>query len=223
MHEQKTSVSCFYRNAFTLVELLVGIGIMTIILGITLSGSPAAIMKLSLADNVYKVELMIREAQLQGSAINTLVGTFGGAGIFLNSATSTDVLKFKDRASTSTQKAIATGNGIYDSKPIDEKDSVFTLTNRHRAGKLCVATSTVSTTSIMCNEENDPPIVSLTIAFERPKQDAYIYVNNATSTTEYVFACLQFDSPKSPAFGFVKSIRIYRSGMIIKKSTPCKQ
>lgn len=222
MQSQKSHDVLSFKKAFTLIELLVGIAIMTIILGITLSGSPSAIMKLTLADNTYKTELMIREAQLQGSAINTLNGVYGGTGLFFNSATSSDVLKFKDRVDVSIQRAIGVGNGLYNTTPTDEKESIFSLNSRHRIGKLCVATSTVSTTSIMCNEENDPPITSLTIAFERPKQDANIYVNNATSTTEYVFACLQFDSQKSPAFGFVKSIRIYKSGMIIKKPTPCQ-
>jgi type II secretory pathway pseudopilin PulG len=221
MYPQSSSATNYRVSAFTLVELLVGIAIMTIILGITLSGSPAAIMKLSLADNTYRTELMIREAQLQGSAVNSLNGTVGGVGVFFDRATSTTVLKFKDRVDTTIERAIGIGNGFYDSTPIDEKDSTFLLTNRHRIGKLCVATSTVSTTSIMCNEENTPPVNTLTISFERPRQDAHIYVNGATSTTEYTFACIQFDSQKSPTPGFVKSILVYQSGMILKKSQPC--
>jgi prepilin-type N-terminal cleavage/methylation domain-containing protein len=220
MHSQKTSIAGSYRNAFTLIELLVGIGIMTVILGITLSGGPSAIMKLSLSDNTYRAELLIREAQLQGSAINTLNGVVGGAGIFLNRATSSAVLKFKDRVALSTLNVIGVGNGLYDVSPVDEKDTSFLLTNRHRIGKLCVATSTVSTSSIMCNEENIPPVNTLTIAFERPKQTAHIYVNGATST-EYAFACIQFDSLKSPEFGFVKSILVYQSGMIFRNSRTC--
>lgn len=208
-------------EAFTLIELLVGIAIMTIILGITLSGSPSAIMKLTLADNAYQSELLIREAQLQGSAINSLNGSFGGVGIFLDRATSSQVLKFRDVVVPDPQRTIGIGNGIYDSSPVDEKETIFKMTNSNHVGRLCVATSTVSTTSIMCNEENVPPIDTLTISFERPKQIAHIYING-TTTTEYALACIQFDSIKSPTFGFVKSVFVYQSGMITKTPRTCK-
>jgi prepilin-type N-terminal cleavage/methylation domain-containing protein len=212
---------CVTSQGFTLVELLVGIGIMTSILGITLSGSPAAIMKLTLADNAYQSELLIREAQLQGSAINSVNGRFGGVGVFFDRASSSQVLKFKDTVDPTIQRAIGVGDGVYDSSPSDEKESIFKLVNNHHIGKLCVATTTVSTSSIMCNNENNPPVTMLTVVFERPKQTAHIYVNNSTST-EYAFACIQFDSIKSPAFGFVKSILVYQSGMITRNSRTCK-
>jgi prepilin-type N-terminal cleavage/methylation domain-containing protein len=220
MHSLKSLLARSYRSAFTLTELLVGIAVMAIILGITFSGGPAAIMKLSLSDNTYRIELLIREVQLQGSAINSLNGTIGGAGVFFNIATSSDVLKFKDKVDAVGQNAIGVGNGLYDTSPVDEKESRLFITNSHSIGKLCVATSTVSTTSIMCNAQNIPPITTLTIVFERPKQSAHIYING-TTTTDFVFGCIQVDSKRSPEPGYVKSILVYRSGMILKKQIPC--
>ena len=54
---------------------MVSIGIMAIVLGISISGAPSAIMRLALSDNTYQTELLIREAQLQGSAINSVNDT----------------------------------------------------------------------------------------------------------------------------------------------------
>jgi prepilin-type N-terminal cleavage/methylation domain-containing protein len=205
------------NRAFTLVELLVSISVMTIILGISISGAPQAVTKLALADNAYQIELLIREVQLQGSSINSFDGQYGGAGIFFDLATSSQVLKFKDRVVPSITRAIGIGNGLYDSGPIDEKDGFLIMAGSNRFSKLCVATST---SALRCNGFNVPPIETLTISFNRPKQAAHIYVNGATSTN-YTLACLQFDSYRSPENGHVRSIYVYRSGMIIKKFGTC--
>ena len=206
------------RKGFTLVELLVSIGVMTIVLGIVYSGSPQSVMRLALSDNTYQGELFIREAQLQGSAINSVSGTYGGAGVFFNLATSTHILKFKDRVIVNPTRAINIGDGLYTTTPIDEKESVLTTTNRNTISTLCVATS--SADKLYCNNANTPPINTLTISFIRPKQEAHIYVNNSTST-EYATACIQFDSFRSPEKGFVKSITVYKSGLITKKFGTC--
>ncbi len=204
-------------KAFTLIELLVSIGVMTIILGISISGAPQAVTKLALADNSYQIELLIREVQLQGSSINSFDGQYGGAGIFFDLATSSQVLKFKDRVLPSVARAIGIGNGLYDSGPIDEKNGLLVMTGSNRFSRLCVATST---SVLRCNGFNVPPIDTLTISFNRPKQTAHIYVNGITST-DYTLACLQFDSYRSPENGHVRSIYVYRSGMITKKFGTC--
>ena len=152
---------------------------MVIILGITLSGGPQAIMKLTLSDNTYQSELMLREAQLQGSAINSLDNTFGGVGVFFDLATSSQVLKFRDIVIPSFDRPIGIGNGLYESNPTDEKETIFSFTNNHRVGKLCTA---VGIASLLCNNENVPPIKTLTVSFNRPKQTAHIYINGATTT-----------------------------------------
>ncbi len=206
------------KKGFTLIELLVSISVMAIILGISLSGAPQSITRISLAQDIYQVELLLREVQLQGSSINSLNNTFGGAGIFFQSTNSTTTIKFKDRAIVDPNRAISVGNGLYDVLPINERESILTTTNRNRIGKLCVATTAPSI--FFCNTENNPPVSNLTISFNRPKQTAHIYINNAT-TTDFAAACIQFDSFRSPAQGYVKSLLVYKSGMITKKSGTC--
>jgi hypothetical protein len=196
--------------------------VMAIVAGIAFSGGPQSIVRVSLAENTYQAELMLREVQLRGSAINSLNNTFGGAGLFFDRATSTQYLKFKDRAIPDNTRAIAIGNGVYDSSPVDEKELVQMITNRHIIGKLCVATSSPSV--FYCNSESPvgiPVINTLTVSYSKPRQTAHIYVNNAT-TTDYAAACIQFDSFRSPEKGYVKSLYAYKSGMIQKKTSTCK-
>lgn len=205
-------------HGFTMVELLVSIGVMAIILGITMSGGPQSIARLALADNTYQVELLLREAQLQGSSINSLNNKFGGMGLYFDRSTSTATLKFKDRAILDPTRAISVGNGLYDRSPINEMDTILSTTNRNVIGKLCVATSAPSV--FFCNNENNPVINNLTVSFNRPKQTAHIYINNST-TTDYAAACIQFDAFRSPEQGYVRSLLVYKSGMITKKMTTC--
>ncbi len=207
------------RRGFTLVELIVGVAIMTIILGITFSGGPQAITRAALSDNAYQVELMIREAQLQGSAINSLGGLYGGAGVFFDRATSTEVLKFKDLVDDTSTNSIKIGNGLYDASPVDEKEQPsFMFTRRNRIGHLCVATST---SPIMCNDDYTPHITTLTISFIRPKQTAYIYINGTKTGETYTFACVGMYPQGASSTQFVKSILIYGSGMITKSDSRC--
>jgi prepilin-type N-terminal cleavage/methylation domain-containing protein len=206
------------KQGFTLIELLVSVSIMAIILGITFSGGPQSIMRLTLTDNAYQVELMVREAQLQGSAINSFNDIYGGVGIFIDRSTPSQVVKFKDIIDASIQRAIGVGNGLYDTTPTDEKESLFKMSNNHRIGKLCVASST---SPLMCNDSQPIHINTLTVSFNRPKQTAHIYING-TSSVDYTMACIQVDSLKSPAPGFVKSLYVYRSGMITKTSEICR-
>ena len=213
---------CAIRKGFTLIELIVSMAVMAIILGITLSGGPQSIAMISLADNTYQTELLLREAQLKGSSVNSLNNMYGGAGLYFNRSTSTTVIKFKDRAIVDPNRAINIGDGLYTTNPFEEKDFTFMLTNRNYIGKLCVATTSPSV--FYCNSENNPTIPTintLAVSFNRPKQLANIYINNST-TTNFAAACIQFDSPRSPANGYVKSLYVYKSGMITKKLSTCK-
>lgn len=212
------------RKGFTLVELMVSMGVMAIILGITMSGGPQSINRLSIADNTYQAELLLREAQLQGSSISSLGNVFGGAGLYFSRATPTRTVKFRDRsvASTDPSRAISVGDGLYSVTPIDEKDSLLITTNGNVVGKLCVATSSPSVfyCNVTANTEI-PTITSLTVSFSRPKQTAHIYINDSAAV-DYAAACIQFDAYRSPEKGYVKSLYVYKSGMITKKTTVCK-
>jgi len=218
MSLRKAPSWCATLQGFTLVELLVSIGVMIIVMGIVFSGGPQAISRLALSDNTYQGELLIREAQIQGSAINSVSGLFGGSGVYFNRATATQMLKFKDRVIIDPTRAINIGDGLYKTMPIDEVENITKLTNKNVIGKLCVATS--STDRLYCNDDPSLTVNTLTVSFTRPKQIAHIYINDSTST-DYAIACIQFDAFRSPEPGFVKSLFVYKSGMITKKARTC--
>lgn len=194
---------------FTLVELLVSISIMAIISGIVLSGGPQALIRYSLENDAYRTQVLLQESQLQGSAVNSLNNIYGGAGVIFDLASSSQVIKFKDKVIPDERKAISVGNGLFDESN-DETSSLITLVNRNRIGKFCLATST------QCHTATS----TLTVSFIRPKQSANIYWNNST-TTNYTSACIEVQSLKAPAQGFVHSIIVYKSGLIIKKTMRC--
>lgn len=204
-------------RGFTLIELIVSISIMTIVMGITLMQRPEATLKLSLADSITSLELMAREAQLQGSAINSLNDIYGGAGLFLNLSTSTKALRFRDRVDVAIPATIGIGNGLYDSTPFDEESETFEFIRGNKIKKLCVSTGT---TTFSCNEGNDPVIRTLTVSFSRPSPNANIYVNSLKDVN-YVSACIQLETLKAPDQGHVRSLFIYRSGVVTKTLTPC--
>lgn len=204
-------------RAFTLVELMVSVSIMTIVMGITLMQRPEATLKLSLSDAVSSLELMIREAQLQGSAVNSLNDLYGGAGTFLNLATSTKALRFRDRVDDTIPATIGVGNGLYESTPLNEQSETLEFMRGNKIKKLCVSTGT---STFFCNEENDPIIRTLTISFSRPSPNANIYVNGSKDVN-YVSACIQLETLKAPDQGHVRSLFIYRSGVVTKTLTSC--
>lgn len=204
-------------KGFTLVELIVAISIMVMILTITLSSRPDAINRLTLADEVSSVHLMLRQAQLQGSSINSLGGTYGGAGVYFDLATSTRVIFFKDKTDGATPSLLGVGNGIYDQNLALESYENFRFSRGNRIKKLCVS---LSTSTPLCNDDNTPAVKNLTISFDRPSTEANIYINNATET-KYVTGCIEVNGIKAPEEGYVRSVFVYKSGMMEKKVGPC--
>jgi prepilin-type N-terminal cleavage/methylation domain-containing protein len=202
-------------SGFTLVELIVSVSIMVMVMTITLSGRPEAILRLSVSDAVSKTELLVRLMQLKGSSINSAGSLYGGAGVIFNRASSTQVTSFRDRVDDSIASTLGVGNGLYGDTV--ESGEVLLLDRGNRFGKLCV---TMSTSTFLCNDANTPAINNLTISFNRPTQKANIYINNSTAIN-YSAACVQIDSLKSPLRGYVKSIRVYKSGMIVKSDLEC--
>jgi prepilin-type N-terminal cleavage/methylation domain-containing protein len=210
-------------KAFTLVEIVISLSIMAIILGISFSAGPQAMMRLSLADNVSTIELMVREAQLQGSSINSVNGVYGGAGVYFNLATSTAVVKFRDRVMyvASVTRPLGIGDGLYESTPVDELYLLKTIDHSHKISQLCVESSGATNFTCNADQTNSIPIIrTLTVSFLRPSQEPNIFINDST-TTRYDVACIQVDALLAPQQGYSRSILVYRSGLMLKKVAQC--
>ncbi len=215
MHKKRVIIVV---KAFTLIELIVSVGIMTLVLGITLMQKPEATLKLSLSDSMYTLELMVRQAQLQGSAITSSGNIYGGAGVFLTLASSTEALRFRDRVDKTISSTLGVGNGLYDNSPTNEKDEIVSFIRGNKIKKLCVS---MGTSTFFCNSENDPVIKNLTLSFNRPSPSINIYINNSTSTN-YASACVQMESLKAPNPGHIKSLYLYRAGLVVDKAKACQ-
>lgn len=231
-------------KAFTLVELMVSLFIMSIATGLLLANYPNSTVRIELLNNTHRTSLLIREAQIRGSAVESASSTAGGYGVFINLATSSQVVLFSD----STQgpaplftdlglingPGFSIGNGVYDPQTSNDiiKDTLrwkegFTFKN------LCVASSSVAVDlthakyGYWCNDSGSqalptaiPSIRTLTISYTRPSQTAHIYINGNTDV-DFEGACIQIYSLRSPEVGHVRSIRVYHSGIVTTSTASC--
>jgi hypothetical protein len=200
-----------YLRAFTLVELTVSLGIIIMLTAIFLGRYPETAIRMTLVNVSHKVSLSIREAQVRGSAIDSLNSSLGGYGVYASLSSPNQIMLFGDLVdgSISQPNGIAVGNGLYDSSPINESKTISTFPKGYYISKLCAGTSFPFT----CNASNSPAITSLTVSFTRPNPSPDIYINNSIGTSVSA-ACIELRSPHAPLGGNIRTVQIYNSGMI---------
>lgn len=211
-------------RGFTLVELMVSIFIIVTITGVMIANYPESSIKITLANLNNKVALLIREAQVRGSAIDSNNSTLAvespvsGYGIYFNLSTPESIILFADSVDGSIPKpyGLTVGDGLYQTTPTNELYSTTVFPSGYILSKICVGSSYPYT----CNNQINPPINNLTISFTRPSPQPNIYINN-DRTTSYSSACVELHSPRYPGPGHIRSITIYTSGMIRKNLTSC--
>ena len=216
------------RNGFTLVELMVALFIMSVSTGMLLANYPESTLRISLLNNTHSFALLLREAQIRGSAVDSVDNTIGGYGVVVTLATPLKAILFSDSTNglnLLNAAGLPVGDGIYDTVVSPDKiKNTLQFNDGFPFKKLCVASTTASYAlapyGFLCNNDNVPPITSLTVSYVRPSQEAHIYINGATST-DYGTACVQLYSPKSPADGNIRSVEIYHSGIISTTMKPC--
>lgn len=202
----------FPLRGFTLVELSISMAVIVTLTAVLLSKYPETAVRLTLANASHTTSLLLREAQVRGSAIDSINSSLGGYGVYISLASSSQLILFGDTVDASIPKpyGITIGNSIFESGvPFNETKTVTTLPDRYFVNRLCVGTGFPFT----CNEANIPPIESLTVSFTRPNPVPSIYVNNAT-TTSYGAACIELFSPRAPLLGHIRNVQIFSSGMI---------
>jgi type II secretory pathway pseudopilin PulG len=198
-------------RAFTLVELIISLAIVFILSSILLYRYPETTIRLNLVNVTHKVSLLLREAQVRGSAIDSINSSLGGYGLYAAIASPRQVILFGDTVDASVAKpyGISVGNGKYDITPIDETKTITTFPTGYVISKLCVGTSF----PFSCNASSTPPITSLVVSFTRPNPAPMIYINNAT-TTNYTAGCIELRSPRAPNPGNIRTVQVYNSGLM---------
>lgn len=213
-------------RGFTLVELLISIGIMVIMTVTLLSKYPESSVKAKLASYNSALSILLHETQIRGSSVDSVNGSIGGYGVFFNIAKPKEAIFFGDKVDPliPMPQGLGIGNGLYDTLPVDEWKSVTKLEDGYSYKKLCVGTTTAPLADapygFLCNATSTPDISTLTISFIRPSQVAHIYANG-NSLINHPSACIQIYSVKSPALGHVRSVKVYHSGMMIASAKPC--
>lgn len=203
-------------RGFTLIELMVSIGVMSILTTILFSNYPDSMVRIGLANTTHKISLLIREAQVRGSAIDSRssLNIVSGYGVYVSNSDIYNLTLFSDFASGGTVvNGISLGDGLYNKTPTDEMISSLKLLQKFYISNLCVKTGGVQ--SCFLN-----PTDNLIISFTRPNPRPNIYINNNIST-DYDEACIEIKSPKAPLAGHIRSIKIYNTGFITTLINPC--
>lgn len=214
------------RSGFTLIEMLIVIGIIIIITAIVISSQGSFNRSILLANTTYDVALSIRHAEtyglvsrISGVSLNT------GYGIDVARVSPTTFTLFADSypvPSTSsachpTADASAPdakpGNCTYDSGQ-NEKVTDYTLGNGITISNFCAKTSG----SWACATSNGSSLTSLDIVFSRPNPIPFMSVNGSYSSTFPVTdVCLSLTSPQ----GGARFISVSSSGEIRASAASC--
>ncbi len=174
------------QSGFTLTELLVSIGIFSVITVMAVFNNAQFNSSVLLTNLAYDVGLSIRQAQVYGVTVrrNAASGFTSGYGVHFGVESPTSYFIFED----------VTRNHRYDpiTDPILE---TFTLTKGNSIGRICVAAG--------CD------FGDLDISFERPNPDAFISLNN----DGFIYSSAQL-CVSSPQGTIRRKIVIGQSGQI---------
>lgn len=214
-------------KGFTLVELLVVLGIITVISSVILSSQSNYNKTLVLANTAYDVALTMRSAETYGIGSKGS-GTVANAGFGLNFQKAqtksftlyTDTYPFPSTFSVCHPTADASspeakpGNCVYDSTQ-GEKIADYILGNGIYVKDFCAYAGSWS-----CASTNGSTLTSLDIVFSRPNPDPLIATNGAYSAvTPATAACLDIASPV--AGGIDRFVSLGASGQIIANAASC--
>lgn len=213
-------------KGFTLIELSISLAIMGMMMGILLSSYPETAIRLALVNVSHTASLLLREAQVRGSAIdsgNTTLdeeSPYGGYGVYVETTNPNDMVLFNDFVDLSGSKpfGLAVGDGLYQKTTPNETNRLVVFPSGYYVSKICVSNDLPFV--FKCNGDNSPAINNLTISFTRPNPQPDIYINNS-SAVNFSAACIELRSPRAPAVGHVRAVQIFNSGMIRTQTGHC--
>lgn len=207
-------------RGFTLVELSMCLAIMGFMMAILLYKYPETAMRLSLANATHTTALLIREAQVRGSAVDSVNSSLGGYGVYIDLSIPNQLKLFGDTVDSNVPKpyGVLVGDGLYQTSPVDETKVTTTFPNGYVVAKACITPQ--GQNNFVCNSNYSPTIQTLTISFTRPNPQPTIYINGSKDTN-FSAACIELHSPSYPLIGHYRSILVYNSGVIRTQVTAC--
>jgi len=184
------------RRGFSLIELLVSVGILAFISSVILANHSRFNSQLLLGNLAYDVALSVRQAQVFGLSVREFKSstTFDtGYGVHITSSDPNTYIIFAD-----TNK-----NGVYDSGSDGIADT-FSVRRGFAISDIC---ATLTGVSEICNSTGG--VDSIDIVFLRPEPDANIYING-TNATRYSQGRIEVSSPS----GTTRSVDVESTGQI---------
>lgn len=190
-------ISTVLTRGFSLIELVVVIGVMTLILAVMLANNGRFGGAISLRALTYDVALSIRQAQTYGLAVRQFSSSFqSGYGVHFDDVSPTSYVIFGD----------SNGNGLYDAGELVQQNQ---LNNGFRIAELC---SAAGMGSPMLRA-----LPSLDILFKRPEPDAIIRAKIGNTPTLQAQARIILKSPRSD----LMSVTVDTTGQISVSSNVC--
>ena len=223
--------SLSFRRGFTLVELVVVTGIITVIMGVVFSSQSTFNKSLILANTAYDIALSLRNAQTYGLGSRaTAVGNVknAGYGLHFQSSPAGSFTFFADTypapstfsvchpTSDASAPNALPGDCAYNQGQ-NEQVMSYALGNGITIDNFCAFTNTGG----LCQKASGSyggGLVSLDIVFARPNPDPFMSVNGSYSPGSPVTsACLKLVSPQ----GGAKFISVASSGGITADAPSC--
>lgn len=190
-------------NGFTLLELLVTIGIFIILTTMVIANYPRFYSQVSVGRIAREIALLSREAQAFGLAVRQKGGAFPvDYGIYVSEANNKEVIVFSEEFG-SENHLYDEGDGCGGSST--ECVSRFSIRGRIFVRDLCAIRSDVPETQEDCD------IGRIDVVFRRANPDALIYLD-ADNSQEHTAAFIKLQSERHPDKR--KMVRIWLTGQI---------
>lgn len=179
-------------SGFSLIELMVTIGIITLVTGIVMVKYSAFNSVVILKSQAYELALDIREAQVFGvSASRGAGGSYREAyGIYVDFSNKNEYVLFQD----------ASDNLLYD--PGEEIGETYTIDPRFVISALCTTAGVTKTCASSVSDK-------VSIAFKRPNFDARMW---STMNPTVDFTDIEIASINDPTV--TRTVTVYASGQI---------
>ncbi len=212
----------FHRKGFTLIEMMVVLAIIGTLSTVVLSRYPDSAEKTRLSNMTGDLGSDIREAQLKASSVSTYGQAYAGFGMQFASNSSQMYKEYADKITTNQRNGIFLGNRLYDG--VTENFKTVTLPEGFHIDNTCVSSTTISRPFSFCSKNGD--FTDLSIEYERPNPEPWIFVNNSTSTL-YAASCVELVSNKideaSHKNGYSRSVLVTKTGLISTLLGRCTQ
>ncbi len=174
------------KRGFTIVELIVVIGIFTVIMSVALWNQKELSNNILITNLAYEIALAIREAQAYGIGVRAEIGAGnpndfkGGFGIYVNMNNPEQLVLFNDKDDDKTYDLGAETFATYDfQKQNGSKIVAICAAHAPGAGHPCTSTADTAKTELSILFKRPNPEASFVVNTNPPivKGPAYIVVN----------------------------------------------